>query len=183
MLDLLIESLSEIKSYVVLLSFYIKIIKQRTFQACSLKNSIKKGMFYVQGKFNFFKSGRGGVLPPFLPGYAPVCLKSPWKLKRFALLKSPVFCWYTEKLKAKMLIFLGMICSIWYIFGVLLSYLFLQFFLVAQVITANYGFLVSFARDIFLRDSIFILSFASTTVSNDFINLFSFLHFNEVLVP
>ena len=22
------------------------------------------GMFYVQGKFNFFKSGRGGVLPP-----------------------------------------------------------------------------------------------------------------------
>ena len=30
------------------------------------------GMFYVQGKFNFFKSGRGGVLPPPPPfGYAP----------------------------------------------------------------------------------------------------------------
>ena len=24
-------------------------------------------MFYVQGKFNFFKSGRGGVLPPLPP--------------------------------------------------------------------------------------------------------------------
>ena len=30
-------------------------------------------MFYVQGKFNFFKSGRGGVLSPSLiPGYTPV---------------------------------------------------------------------------------------------------------------
>ena len=24
-------------------------------------------MFYVQGKFNFFKSGKGGVFPPPLP--------------------------------------------------------------------------------------------------------------------
>ena len=72
MLDLLIGSLSEIKSYTVVLSFYIKMMKQRIFQAYSLKHSIKKGMFYVHGKLNFFKSGRGGVLPP-LPsnGYTP----------------------------------------------------------------------------------------------------------------
>ena len=61
MLDLLIGSFSEIKSDVVVLSCYIKMMKQRTFQACSLKHSIKKGMFYVQGKLNFFKSGRGGT--------------------------------------------------------------------------------------------------------------------------
>ena len=73
MLDLLIRSLSEIKSYVVVLSFFIKIMKQRIFQACSLKHSTKKGMFYVQSKLNFFKSSRGGVLPPspLPPGYAP----------------------------------------------------------------------------------------------------------------
>ena len=64
MLDLLIGSLSEIKSYVVVLSFFIKIMKQRTFQACSLKHSTKKGMFYVQSKLNFFKTGKGGSPPP-----------------------------------------------------------------------------------------------------------------------
>ena len=41
--DRLIGSLSQIKSYVVVLSFYIKMMKQRTFQACSWKHSIKKG--------------------------------------------------------------------------------------------------------------------------------------------
>ena len=63
MLDLLIGSLSEIKSYVVVLSFFIKMMKQRTFQACSLKYSTKKGMFYVQDKLKFFKSGRGQSSP------------------------------------------------------------------------------------------------------------------------
>ena len=38
-------------------------MKQRTFQACSLKHSIKKGMFYVQDKSNFLKLGTGVVLP------------------------------------------------------------------------------------------------------------------------
>ena len=42
-------------------SLLVKLMKQRTFQACSLKHSIKKGMFYVQSKLNFFKSGRGGT--------------------------------------------------------------------------------------------------------------------------
>ena len=64
MLDLLIGSLSEIKSYTVVLSFYIKMMKQRIFQAYSLKHSIKKGMFYVHGKLNFLKSGRGGSPSP-----------------------------------------------------------------------------------------------------------------------
>ena len=70
MLDLLIGSLSEIKSYVVVLSFFIKMMKKRTFQACSLKHSIKKGMFYVQGKLNFFKLGRAGVTDPVTAIYS-----------------------------------------------------------------------------------------------------------------
>ena len=37
-------------------------MKQRTFQACSLKHSVKKGMFSVWGKFNSFKLDRWGVL-------------------------------------------------------------------------------------------------------------------------
>ena len=40
MFDLLIGSLSEIKSYVVVLSFYIKMMKQGTFQACGVRYSL-----------------------------------------------------------------------------------------------------------------------------------------------
>ena len=71
MLLLLIVPLSEIKSYVAILSFYIKMMKRRTLQICSLRHSIKKGMFSVQGKLDLFKSGMGEYpLPPHL-GYAP----------------------------------------------------------------------------------------------------------------
>ena len=71
-LDLVVVPLSEIKSYVVVLSFYIKMMKRRTLQACSLRHNIKKGMFSVQGKLGLFDSGRGRVLPSPLPlGYAP----------------------------------------------------------------------------------------------------------------
>ena len=72
MLDL-IRLLSEIKSYVVQLSFYIKMIKQRTSQTCNLKHSIKKDMFSVQGNVNLFKSGRGGEPSPYppTPAYPP----------------------------------------------------------------------------------------------------------------
>ena len=78
MLGLLAVPLSEIKSYVVLLSFYIKMMKGRRLQACSLRHSIKKGMLYVWRRLDLFKSGRGGSLapsphPPSL-GYAPVKL-------------------------------------------------------------------------------------------------------------
>ena len=38
---------SEIKSYAVELSFYIKLMKGRRLQACSLRHSIKKGMLSV----------------------------------------------------------------------------------------------------------------------------------------
>ena len=74
MLGLLAVPLSEIKSYVVLLSFYIKMIKGRRLQACSLRHSIKKGMLSVLGKLDLFKLGRGEVLLPSPPpsGYAPV---------------------------------------------------------------------------------------------------------------
>ena len=44
---LLILPLSEINSYVVALSFYIKMMKRRTLQGCRLSHSIKKAMFYV----------------------------------------------------------------------------------------------------------------------------------------
>ena len=44
MLVLLIVRLSEIKSYVVVLSFYIKMMKQRTLQACNSRHSTKKGI-------------------------------------------------------------------------------------------------------------------------------------------
>ena len=52
-LDLVVKELyynvplSEIKSYVVVMSFYIKMMKRRTLQACSLRHSIKKGKFSV----------------------------------------------------------------------------------------------------------------------------------------
>ena len=59
MLGLLIVPLSEIKSYVVVLSFYKKMMKQRTLPACSLRYSIKKGMFSVKGKLDLFKLDRG----------------------------------------------------------------------------------------------------------------------------
>ena len=52
MLDLLIGTV-----------FLHKNDEQKFFQACSLKHSIKKGMFYVQGKLNFFKSDRGESSP------------------------------------------------------------------------------------------------------------------------
>ena len=44
MLVLLTVPLSEIKSYVVVLSFYIKMMKQRTLQACNSRHSTKKGI-------------------------------------------------------------------------------------------------------------------------------------------
>ena len=47
MLGLLTVPLSEIKSYVVVLSFYIKMMKGRRLQACSLRHSIKKGKHSV----------------------------------------------------------------------------------------------------------------------------------------
>ena len=64
--------LSEIKSYVLVLSFYIKMMKRRTLQACSFWHSIKKVMLSVQGKLDLFKSGRGESSLPFPLAYAPV---------------------------------------------------------------------------------------------------------------
>ena len=73
--------LSEIKSYVVVPSFYIKMMKRRTLQACSLRHSIKEGMFSVQGKLDLFKSGRGGVLLPPSPPLATRLTSSHDRLK------------------------------------------------------------------------------------------------------
>ena len=65
--------LSEVKSYVEILSFYIKMMKQKTLQTCRLKHSIKKGMFFCLGQNWNYLSLAGGVLAP--PGYAPAFIK------------------------------------------------------------------------------------------------------------
>ena len=75
MLGLLAVPLLEIKGYVVLLSFYIKMMKGRRLQACSLRHGIKNGMLSVWGKLDLFKSARRAVLPPPPPLPAP---RSPW---------------------------------------------------------------------------------------------------------
>ena len=56
--------LSEVKSYVEILSFYIKMMKQKTLQTCRLKHSIKKGMFFCLGQNWNYLSLAGGVLAP-----------------------------------------------------------------------------------------------------------------------
>ena len=71
MLGLLAVPLSEIKGYVVLLSFYIKMMKGRRLQACSLRHGIKNGMLSVWGKLDLFKSARRAVLPPPPPPPRP----------------------------------------------------------------------------------------------------------------
>ena len=68
----LIVPLSEVKSFFVVLSFYIKMMQRRTLRTCSLKHSIKKACFSVQGKIEFILVGRGGVLPPSLPLATPL---------------------------------------------------------------------------------------------------------------
>ena len=73
MLGLLIAPLSEIKSYVEVLSFYIKMMKQRLFRPVVLKHSIKKGMFSVQGKLILFKLGRGESSPRLHPPWLRTC--------------------------------------------------------------------------------------------------------------
>ena len=81
MLMLLTVPLSEIKSYVVVLPFYIKMMKQRTLQACNSRHSTKKSIapknFSVWGKLGLFKSDRGAVLPPPPLGYTPVSKQLP----------------------------------------------------------------------------------------------------------
>ena len=69
----LILPLSEDKSFFAILPFYIKMMQRRTLQACSLKHSIKKTCFSVQGKIEIILVGQGGSPPPPLPplGYAP----------------------------------------------------------------------------------------------------------------
>ena len=67
--------LSEIKSYVMVLSFCIK---RRTLQVSSLNHSIKKDMLLSLGQIEIILVGQGGVLLPLPPlppplGYAPEC--------------------------------------------------------------------------------------------------------------
>ena len=67
--------LSEITSYVVLMSFYIKMMKRRTLQACSLRHSIKKGTF------SCWSQAGGGVISSLPPlGYAPAFLGPKWSI-------------------------------------------------------------------------------------------------------
>ena len=63
MLGLLTMPLSEIKSYVAVLSFYIKMMKRRRFQACSLRHSIKKACLMFRTNWTCL-SWAGGSPPP-----------------------------------------------------------------------------------------------------------------------
>ena len=56
--------LSEIKSYVMVLSFYIK---RRTLQVSSLNHSIKKDMLLSLGQIEIILVRQGGVLLPLPP--------------------------------------------------------------------------------------------------------------------
>ena len=66
----IIVPLSEIKSYVVVLPFYIKMMKRRTLQVCSFKAYHQKGMFSVQDKLNLFQSDREESSARFPPPLA-----------------------------------------------------------------------------------------------------------------
>ena len=55
--------LCEVKSYAMVLSFYKKMMKWRTLQGCSLKHSIKKGMFFCLGQNWNYLNQAGGVFP------------------------------------------------------------------------------------------------------------------------
>ena len=64
--------LSEIKSYVVVLSFYIKMIKRITLQVSSSKYCIKKDMPFSLGPTEIILVGKGWYFCPLSPpGYAP----------------------------------------------------------------------------------------------------------------
>ena len=71
-----IVPLFEVKSYVVVLSFYTKMIKRRTLSVFSLKHSIRKDMLFSLGQIEIILVGKGWspasspTLPPPL-GYAP----------------------------------------------------------------------------------------------------------------
>ena len=60
--------LSAIKSCVVVLSFYIKIIKRRTLQVS--RHSIKKDMFFCLGQIEIILVGARGEFLPLLPSLA-----------------------------------------------------------------------------------------------------------------
>ena len=69
---------SEIKSYVVVLSFYIKMMRRRISHVNSLKHIIKKSMFSVSGKLDLFMLGRGrgdsAPTSPSPPAWLRACL-------------------------------------------------------------------------------------------------------------
>ena len=71
----------------VLLSFYIKMMKRRTLQVCSLKHSIKKGMFFCLWQIEIITSA-GGVLSP---GCVPVYILFSFNVVN--LFCPTVYCW------------------------------------------------------------------------------------------
>ena len=66
--------LSEIKTYIVVMSFCIKVRKQRT-QACSLRHSIKKECFLFRANWTCL-SRAGGNPPPLPPLFATRLFKT-----------------------------------------------------------------------------------------------------------
>ena len=63
MLGLPIVPLSEIKRYVVVLSFYIKMMKRKTLQACSFKTASKKACFLFRANWTYLSRAGGSAHP------------------------------------------------------------------------------------------------------------------------
>ena len=66
--------LSEIKSYALVLSFRIRMMKRKTLQTRSLKHSIKKHVSLFRANRNY-SSWTGGVISPSLPLLATRLMK------------------------------------------------------------------------------------------------------------
>lgn len=79
-LQLLISPLSEIKSCGAVRTFYIKIIKRRTNQFCSLNQSIKKEHFFYFRQTELIQVGQSPPPPP----PPPLTWLRPWFLFRIS---------------------------------------------------------------------------------------------------
>ena len=64
--------LSEIKTYVVVMSFYMKMMKRRTLQPCSLRHSIKKACFLFRANWTCLNWAGGRIPPP--PPWLCACI-------------------------------------------------------------------------------------------------------------
>ena len=72
-----IAPLSEIRSYNVVLSFYVKMMKRRTLRACSFKAYYQKRHAFWLGKTGLALVGQGAIPPPPPPPLPPLATHLP----------------------------------------------------------------------------------------------------------